>query len=154
MKIFRYAWALGALVTACMAGQLAAQTNPPIPPSAPPAAIGDRPTVVPPVTTPDRPQVPDHPEPAKDVKNLVKDFQTARDTFVQRQQELNRQLKTATVEQRAVIRAQLKESLNVWLEDQKSRLQELREQAKDIKNNVPSIKDVIDAGGGEGGRGR
>ncbi len=64
-----------------------------------------------------------------------------------------RQLKSSTDEQRTALRAQLKENLSAWMEEQKAHLQDIREQAKEIKNNVPAIKDVIDAGGGEG-RGR
>ena len=56
-------------------------------------------------------------------------------------------------EQRALIREQLKENLQQWLEQQKAQLQELREQARDIKNNAPGLRDVIDSGSGEG-RGR
>lgn len=84
---------------------------------------------------------------------MVKDFQTARQAFQKQQQELLRQLKTASEEQRAAIREQIKEHLQSWIEEQKAHLQEIRDQAKDIKNNVPAISDVIDSGRGEG-RGR
>ncbi len=84
---------------------------------------------------------------------MVKDYQLSRQSFLTQQQELNRQLKTATEEQRAIIREQLKENLQQWMEQQKAQLQELREQAKDIKNHAPNLRDVIDSGGNEG-RGR
>src|SRR5688572_22865762 len=42
--------------------------------------------------------------PGQNVKDLVKDFRTARQEFLESQQELLRQLKIATDEQRAVIR--------------------------------------------------
>jgi len=124
--------------------------------------IPDRPIVIPPLTlpqqvnlplAPERPPSPDRPVLASGVKDLVKDFQTARQEFLTSQQELLRQLKTATQEQRAVIREQLKENLEAWKEAQKAHIQELREQAKEIISNVPDLREVIDAGQGDG-RGR
>ena len=102
---------------------------------------------------PERPPSPDRPVLAASVKYLVKDFQTARQEFLTGQQELLRQLKTATQEQRAAIRAQLKENLEAWREAQRAHIQELREQAREMINNVPDLRDVINAGQGEG-RGR
>jgi flagellar motility protein MotE (MotC chaperone) len=124
--------------------------------------IANRPVVIAPTRPPERanlpprperPAVPGEPPPSQDVKDLVRDYQSARQAFLKQQQDLQRQLKTATDEQRALIREQLKENLQQWLEQQKAQIQELREQAKDIKNSVPALRDVIDSGGGEG-RGR
>lgn len=166
MRIVRRMVTSGAVML-CLAGGrdvALAQTNS-LPPASTPATqprIADRPAVISPVTTPerpglpgrpDRPTVPERPTPAKDVKDLVKDFQAARQSFLQQQQELQRQLKTANDEQRAAIRAQLKENMQAWLEEQKSQMKDLREQAKEIRDNLPSIKEVIDSGHGDG-RGR
>jgi gas vesicle protein len=136
---------------------------PPIldPPLQPPPLIPDRPVVLPPPIAgqanlplaPERPPSPDRPSPPQSVKDLVKDFQTARQNFLHSQQELLRQLKGATQEQRAAIREQLKDNLNEWREAQKSHLQELRDQARDLINTVPAIRDVINSGRDEG-RGR
>jgi gas vesicle protein len=147
----------GLSITLLAAAAACAQTNTARP------AIANRPVVVAPTIPPgranlpprpERPPVPGRPAPAQDVKDLVRDFQSARQAFLKQQQELQRQLKTATDEQRALIREQLKENLQQWLEQQKAQIQELREQAKEIKNNVPALRDVIDSGRGEGGRGR
>ena len=128
----------------------------------PPPLIQDRPVVIPPIAplsqanlplAPERPPSPDRPSPPQIVKDLVKDFQTARQSFLGSQQELLRQLKTATEEQRAAIRAQLKENLNEWREAQKLHLQELRDQAREIMTTVPAIRDVVNSGRDEG-RGR
>ena len=80
------------------------------------------------------------------MKDLVRDFQSARETFRKEQLELNRQLKTANEEQRAIIRQQIQENLKEWLEEQKARVEDLREQAKDMKNQVKGLGDVIDSG--------
>jgi hypothetical protein len=142
-----------------LAAAASAQTNN-APAAQPP--IANRPVVVAPTRIPERanlpprperPAVPGQPPAAQDVKDLVRDYQSARQAFLKQQQDLQRQLKTATDEQRALIREQLKENLQQWLEQQKAQIQELREQAKDIKNSVPALRDVIDSGGGEG-RGR
>lgn len=87
------------------------------------------------------------------MQELVRDFQAARQSYIQQQQELNRKLASATEEQRAILREQIKDSLKEWRELQKQQAKELREQAKDIKNNTPNLRDVIDSGGGDG-RGR
>ena len=128
----------------------------------PPPLIPDRPVVIPPPVlaseanlplAPERPPSPDRPSPPQSVKDLVKDFQTARQNFLTSQQELLRQLKGATPEQRAAIREQLKDNLNEWREAQKIHLQELRDQARDLINTVPAIRDVVNSGRDEG-RGR
>ena len=145
-------------------GDPPATNSPPPTPSAierPPSgqpAIADRPTVIPPVITPTpdtpaRPGLPGQTAPASEVSDLVKDFQTARETFLKQQQDLLNQLKTASKEEREALRQQLRENLDAWLEQQKSQLQDIRDQAREIKDNVPSISDVVNSGAGEG-RGR
>jgi gas vesicle protein len=129
-----------------------AQTNPP--PPAPPA-ISDRPVVLPPIpapdrlslpTRPERPAVPGKPTPSKDMRDLVRDFQTARESFRKQQLELNRQLKTANDQERALIREQIRENLKQWLEEQKARVQDLREQATDMAEQVKGLGEVIKSG--------
>lgn len=133
-------------------------TNPPVPidrPSAGQPAIAERPTVIPLETTrsgngPARPELPGQTAPSSELRDLVKDFQTARAAYLKQQQELLAQLKAASKEERDALRQQLRENLDVWLEQQKAQIQDIREQAREIKNNVPSIRDVVESGGGEG----
>lgn len=146
---------LTALLSAATAG---AQTNTP-PPAQP--AISDRPVVVPPPpdrpnlpSRPERPGVPGKPTPSKDIKDLVRDFQTARESFRKQQLELTRQLKTANEEQRAIIRQQIQENLNQWLEDQKARVEDLRVQAQSMPEQVKGLKEVIESGAGPNNQGR
>lgn len=144
---------------ATLGASAVAQTNPT--PSSTPAII-NRPTITAPAPSteplsapprPERPGVPGRPLPASGMQELVRDFQAARQSYIQQQQELNRKLASATEEQRAILREQIKDSLKEWRELQKQQAKELREQAKDIKNNTPNLRDVIDSGGGDG-RGR
>ncbi len=151
---------LGCLVLLALPSALTAQTNPAAP------QIPQRPLVVAPNgpqnTSPDQVNIPPRPErpptPGKpaattEMQKLVRDFQAARETYIRQQQELNRKLSTATDEQRALIREQIKESLREWRELQKQQAKDLREQAESIKNNTPNYRDVINHGGGDG-RGR
>lgn len=135
---------------------LSAQTNPATP------DVSKRPVIVTPGnpgnnskpdSTPPRPAQPGKPANATEMQKLVNDFQNARATYIQQQQELNRKLSTATEEQRTLIREQIKESLREFRELQKQQARELREQAQEIKRNTPNLRDVIDHGGGDG-RGR
>src|SRR5262245_43743284 len=107
-----------------------------------PRPVTERPAVVLPPTVPERPNLPGRPEnrvvpgrptPSKDMKELVRDFQTARESFRKQQQELNRQLRKANEEQRAAIRTQLQENLKHWLEEQKARTEDLRAQGLMMK---------------------
>jgi hypothetical protein len=152
MKRSKILGLVGSSLTVLLSVTAGAQTNTP-PPAQP--AISDRSVVVPPTQAPDRPNVPNRPErpvvpgkptPSKDMKDLVRDFQSVRENFRKQQLELNRQLKTANEEQRAIIRQQLQENLKEWLEEQKARVEDLREQAKEMKNQVKGLGDVIDSG--------
>ena len=125
---------------------VAAQNSPPPAPAQPP--IVERPTVVAPTASPDRPNLPPRPErptvpgkppPSQEIKDLTRNFQAARQTFVKQQQELQRQLKTGTDEQRKIIRQQLKENLEQWMEQQRIQLKDLPNQIKDI---APGLRDV------------
>lgn len=146
-------------LAALLSTTVGAQSNTP-PPAQP--AISDRPVVVPPTPPADRPNLPGRPErpavpgkptPSKDMKDLVRDFQTARESFRKQQLDLNRQLKTANDEQRAIIREQIQENLKQWLEEQKARTEDLREQAQRMKDDVKGLRDVIDSGAGSKGQG-
>src|SRR5580765_4886230 len=86
---------LAALVSSAAVAQTGAPQQPPLAERTivvPPAALPDRPNLPGP---PDRPAAPGKPTPSKDMKDLVREFQSARDTFRKQQLEFNRQLKTA-----------------------------------------------------------
>ena len=144
----------GALL-AMLATPSSSQTPVPTPAEPP---ITSRPVIVPPALgrpdlpkRPDRPVVPGQPVQSQQIKDLVREFQAARQAFLQQQQELNRQLKASSDVQRAIIREQLKENLRRWMEQQKAQIQELKEQAKEM-NRVSKLIEVIGAGTPEGGR--
>ena len=136
---------------------------PPIlqPPSAQPLIL-NRPLIIPPLTlpnevaaplAPERPSTADQPLLTQTVKDLVKDFKTVRQDFLREQEELVRQLKNATGQEREIIREQLKDRLQEWRDLQKQHMRELREQVREMTTTLPAINDVINAGSGEG-RGR
>jgi len=124
----------------------AAQNSPPPAQAQPP--IVERPTVVAPTAPPDRPNLPARPErpavpgqppPSQEIKDLTRNFQAARQTFVKQQQELQQQLKTSTDEQRKLIRQQLKDNLEQWMEQQR---QQMKDTANQIKEIAPGLRDV------------
>ena len=92
--------------------------------------------------------------PAGDLQDLVKRFQLQRRAFLEEQQELRKQLKQGTAAERAAIREQIRERFAEWRDSQRQHVQEVREAAKDIKNNVPSVSDIVDSAKQEGRRGR
>lgn len=92
--------------------------------------------------------------PAGDLQDLVKRFQLQRRAFLEEQQELRKQLKQGTAAERAAIREQIRERFAEWRDSQRQHVQEVREAAKDIKNNVPSVSDIVDSAKEEGRRGR
>src|SRR5207245_10631789 len=102
---------------------------------------------------PERPVVPGQPPQPQEIKDLVRDFQANRQAFQKQQEALSRQLQKASDADRAIIRAQLKENLSIWMEQQKAQIQELKAQAKKMKDKVPILQKPIDSGAGEG-RGR
>jgi hypothetical protein len=138
---------------------------PPIlqPPSLAQPLILDRPLIIPPLIlpnqvvaplAPERPLTPEIPLVTQTVKDLVKDFQTARQDFLRGQDELLRQLRNATDQERTIIREQLKDRLDEWRQLQKEHMRQLIEQAREMTTTLPALGDVINAGSGEGGRGR
>jgi gas vesicle protein len=173
MKATSVLFAASGLSCWLMAGLAGAQALPATPPAtpAPPSRdlpspdqpkISERPVVIAPAPASDRPGLPENPHahtpskelpPSETLRDLVKDFQSARQAYLKQQRSLLDQLKQSSAEEREAIRQQLKENLQMWLEEQKLHIQELRDQARDIRNNVPAIGDVIDAAKGEG-RGR
>jgi predicted ribosome quality control (RQC) complex YloA/Tae2 family protein len=149
---------LSGLLSALPLGVVLGQNAPPSQADPP---INNRPLLVAPAQPSDRaggpkrparPVVPGQPVQTQQMKDLVREFQAARQDFINQQQELRRQLKTANDAQRAIIREQLKEKREQWMEQQKAQIQELKEQAREM-NRVGNLRDVIDSGSGEGGPG-
>lgn len=125
--------------------------------------IDQRPTVVPrdPATDPEQkgkpatPGRPDKTQPPADVQTLVKDFQTAREKFLEDQKALTRQFQQASEEERKAIRERMKEMLDRLKEQQKALQQDMRDRAKELKQQLhPDLNRLIDNGSTEGGRGR
>lgn len=130
-------------------------------------AIDQRPIVLPrdpasdPKTATDQkgkpatPGRPDKVQPPADVQTLVKDFQTAREKFLEDQKALTRQFQQASEEERKAIRERMKEMLDRLKEQQRALQQDMRDRAKELKQQLhPDLNRLIDNGSTEGGRGR
>ncbi len=125
--------------------------------------IDQRPTIVPrDVATdsdqkgkPATPGRPDKAQPPADVQTLVRDFQSARENFLEDQKALTRQYQQASEEERKAIRERMKDMLDRLKEQQKALQQDMRDRAKELKQQLhPDLNRLIDNGATEGGRGR
>lgn len=117
-------------------------TDPVDPPETPP-------NPEPPVK-PEKPEVPARPVGVTELRDLIQEFKSAREGFLQQRLELVKQLRSATAEERATIRESIQQNLAEWRTAQREHVQELREAAKDIKNTVGSVSDAIDSARQEG----
>ena len=90
---------------------------------------------------PERPERPDRPQLPPEIRRLLAVFEKARDTYLEKQKELLKQLKDATEEQKAALREQLKEN-----QDKFAKIRaELRERLKELRDQLPKHRDAIDA---------
>lgn len=104
---------------------------------------------------PATPGRPDKTQPPADVQTLVKDFQTAREKFLADQNALARQYQQASEEDRKAIRERMKEMLDRLKEQQRVLQHDMRDRAKELKQQLhPDLNRLIDNGTTEGGRGR
>lgn len=92
----------------------------------------------------------------QEVKVLVKKFENERESFLQKEKELQRQMKDAAEAQREQIREQQKENLEQWKEQQKRFRDQLRERSETIKSELSDDlkRAVDDAKDKSNGRGR
>jgi gas vesicle protein len=125
--------------------------------------LDQRPTVIPREEPTDptqkgKPATPGRPDKAQtpaDVQTLVKDFQAAREKFLEDQKALARQYQQASEEERKAIRERMKDQLDRLKEQQKALQQDMRDRAKELKQRLhPDLNRLIDNGSTEGGRGR
>lgn len=86
---------------------------------------------------------------------LVNSFQTARADYLKAQKELNLKSTDLTDDQRALAREQAKDALARWQEEHRMYVEEQRERAKTMKQELQAdIGRVVDSAGGGGGSGR
>jgi hypothetical protein len=146
----------------CLSGRLFAadETTPPAKPETPQkpeTPVVTAPPTETPVTpvTPERPEVPNLGIPPKlelpeDVQLLVTQFRTQASSFVEAQREIARKLKGATEAERELLKEQLKENRETFLEESKALRADIRERVKELKEKLRESRPV-DAGIGEGG---
>jgi len=124
--------------------------------------VSERPQVIGATTTtvttskPERPKTALTGDAAKTAE-LVEKFQAARNDYLKAEQELGIKSKTATDEQRALLREKAGEALVKWREQQRAYLEEQQERVKTIKQELQAdLGQRVDSTGegGTGGRGR
>jgi hypothetical protein len=79
-----------------------------------------------------------------EIKERLRNFERAREAYLQRQRELEKRLKGATEQERERIREQIKDRRSAWLEQHKQFQVELRERVREIKREIPSLRDALD----------
>ncbi|MGC8743134.1 MAG: hypothetical protein ACP5T0_04575 [Verrucomicrobiia bacterium] len=125
--------------------------TPPAEPPAPPTdGMRHRPgkIILPPrPEPPGRPGIepPVRPELPQEIKDLIAQFEQAKQDFLTAQKDLLEQLKNATTdEERAQIREQLKAQRDAWLEQTKELRQQIREALKELRDKIPTRQEVLD----------
>jgi len=95
-----------------------------------------------------------------EIKDQVKKFERAREAFIQRQEELRKQMDGATTEkERDSVRQRIKEGLDRWREQARQFRDEARERVKELQRELPNLREALQEtpGGGNvkpGGRPR
>jgi hypothetical protein len=76
-----------------------------------------------------------------DLKKAIQDFQAARDQYLKQQTELRKRLGTATGDERAKIREQLKALAGDWVQEQKQYRDRIREELRDLRDTLRNARD-------------
>ncbi len=80
-----------------------------------------------------------------EIKAQVKQFETAREVFIRRQEELRKQLDGArTDKERESVRQLIKDNLEQWREQARQFRDEARERAKELQRELPSLREALD----------
>jgi hypothetical protein len=90
-----------------------------------------------------------------EIKDRVRQFETAREVFIGRQEQLRRQLEGAVSDkERDGIRQRMKENLDQWRDQARQFRDEARERARELQRELPGLKEALNegTGGKPGGR--
>jgi gas vesicle protein len=80
-----------------------------------------------------------------EIKDKVKQFETAREAFIRKQEELRRQLDGArTDKERESVRAHIKDNLDQWRDQARQFRDEARERAKELQRELPNLREALD----------
>ena len=79
-----------------------------------------------------------------DVRERLRAFERAREMYLRRQRELEKRLKGATEEEREKIREQLKDRRTAWLEQHRQFKSDLRDRVRELRRELPALRDAID----------
>ena len=107
------------------------------------------------VTSTDKPKRPETGDATAETAKLISQFQTAREQYLIAQKENSLKFKTATEEERVLLREKSQEALNKWREEYRSFVEEQKERAKLMKQELqPDLGQVLDNAGEGAGNGR
>jgi hypothetical protein len=108
--------------------------------------ISPEPTETPAINTAVKPR-PDRVERAlpQEIRDKVKQFETAREAFIRREEELRKRADGATTEkEREAIRARIRENLERWREQARQFREEAKDRAKELQRELPNHREALD----------
>lgn len=96
---------------------------------------------------PDRPALPERPALPDEVKALIEKFNTAREEYLAEQKALFEQLRAAAEADRAAIREKIQANREEFLAATRTLREEIRTQMQNLRDQLPSRREVIDQAG-------
>ena len=80
----------------------------------------------------------------QDVKKLIQKFESEREAFLKQQEQLLKQLRGATADEREKLREQIKANRETWLDKQKDLREDIKERLAELRDKLPKHKDAIE----------
>jgi len=79
-----------------------------------------------------------------EIKDKLKQFEAAREAFINRQEQLRKQMDGATTDkERDAVRQRIKESLDQWREQARQFRDEAKERLKELQRELPSLREPL-----------
>ena len=92
-----------------------------------------------------RPERPERPALSPEIlEQLRSKFEFSRESYLKRQEELKRLLQGATEAQRKLVRDQIKESRQRWLEQAREFRDEAKDRARELRRQLPKLREALD----------
>jgi gas vesicle protein len=82
-----------------------------------------------------------------EIKDKVRQFETAREAFIRRQELLRKEMQGATTDkERDAIRQRIKDSLDEWREQAKQFREEAIDRMKEVQRELPGLRPALEEG--------
>jgi ABC-type transporter Mla subunit MlaD len=91
-----------------------------------------------------RPPRPERPTLPPDVSERLKQFRSAAEAYLKQREELEKQLRGATEQQRQIIRERLKENLQKWREQARQFQDQAKDRSRELKRDLRSLSKALE----------